>query len=74
MLWEREQLIEFIENTTSSSNLNYLISNELKKYERILQDSFMAGIPRFPQGDIVKWTTLKAVFFSSTVLTTIGMY
>ncbi|XP_018575924.1 TWiK family of potassium channels protein 7 [Anoplophora glabripennis] len=72
ILRERQQLIEFIGNTTGSPNSNYLISNELIKYERILQDSFMAGIPRFPQGDMVKWTTLKAVFFSSTVLTTIG--
>ncbi|XP_060531001.1 potassium channel subfamily K member 18 isoform X2 [Cylas formicarius] len=33
---------------------------------------FSAGIPLKLQPEMVKWTTLKAVFFCSTVLTTIG--
>ncbi|CAH1159361.1 unnamed protein product [Phaedon cochleariae] len=70
---KRQYLIDFITNGTDESKSDYLISNELVEYEKLLQESFKAGIPRFPdEGDLEKWTTLKAVFFSSTVLTTIG--
>ncbi|KAG5892799.1 hypothetical protein JTB14_032673 [Gonioctena quinquepunctata] len=72
MLYKRQYLIDFIINNTHTSNMDYLISKELLEYEKLLQDSFVAGIPRFPEDDLEKWTTLKAVFFSSTVLTTIG--
>ncbi|XP_023013009.1 TWiK family of potassium channels protein 7 isoform X1 [Leptinotarsa decemlineata] len=72
VLHKRQYLINFITNNTKTSNLDYLISNELLEYEKLLQDSFEAGILRFPEDDLEKWTTLKAVFFSSTVLTTIG--
>ncbi|XP_019877193.2 TWiK family of potassium channels protein 7 [Aethina tumida] len=46
----------------------------LQDYERILEDSILKGIPINSHEDDnnVKWTTVKAVFFSSTVLTTIG--
>lgn len=49
---------------------------KLLEYESLLREAFAAGLP--PRGDgggsppPVKWTVLKAVFFSSTVLTTIG--
>lgn len=32
------------------------------------------GDPEFPEPDTDKWTVNQAVFFSSTILTTIGQY
>lgn len=69
---KRENLIQQIVNNTDIQNLNYFISNELETYENILEDMCTKGKTLFPQKHLVKWTTLKAVFFSSTVLTTIG--
>ncbi|KAF7277738.1 hypothetical protein GWI33_009284 [Rhynchophorus ferrugineus] len=68
----RQYLIDTIVNNTNLVNLDYLISIELDKYESILQDSFQDGVPLRPDAEMAKWTTLKAVFFCSTVLTTIG--
>lgn len=54
------------------------ITEEFYEYDKILEDSFVAGIPagapRYPEEENIKWTHLKAVFFSSTVLTTIGKF
>lgn len=68
----RQYLIQTIVNNSDLVNLDYLISNELDKYETVLQASFNAGIPLRPSTAMAKWTTLKSVFFCSTVLTTIG--
>lgn len=59
-------------NNTDLKNLDIFISSELENYEKFLQGACKEGIPLFPNEQIAKWTTLKAVFFSSTVLTTIG--
>lgn len=51
------------------------IDEKLLEYESLLREAFSAGLPLIRQGSEipqVKWTILKAVFFSSTVLTTIG--
>ncbi|KAL3267242.1 hypothetical protein HHI36_011375, partial [Cryptolaemus montrouzieri] len=45
---------------------------ELQKYEELLRNAFEAGVSIHPDEQEVKWTILRAVFFSSTVLTTIG--
>ena len=74
LLSKRENFIQQIVNNSDIRNLDFFISSELENYEKILQDAFTAGIPLFPREQLVKWTTLKAVFFSSTVLTTIGKY
>lgn len=72
---KRENFIQQIVNNSSIKDLDYFISKELEDYEKILQDAFKAGIPLYPRDQLtVKWTTLKAVFFSSTVLTTIGKF
>ncbi|XP_066257311.1 potassium channel subfamily K member 6 [Euwallacea similis] len=70
----RHQLIETIVNNTDLRHLDCLITirTELDEYELALQSSFNDGIPLRPNPEMAKWTTLKAVFFSSTVLTTIG--
>lgn len=55
------------------------LTKEFYEYEKILEDSFEAGLPVVApeyniQEENLKWTLLKAVFFSSTVLTTIGEF
>ncbi|ERL89345.1 hypothetical protein D910_06716 [Dendroctonus ponderosae] len=65
----RQNLIRIIVN---NSDLRNLISIELDNYEKALEASFNDGIPLRPKVEMAKWTTLKAVFFCSTVLTTIG--
>ncbi|XP_044254587.1 TWiK family of potassium channels protein 9 [Tribolium madens] len=72
LLLKRENFIQQIVNNTDLKNLDYFISSELENYEKILQGACREGIPLFPKEQVAKWTTLKAVFFSSTVLTTIG--
>lgn len=74
---KRQDLIKTIVNNTNLRNLDMLISFELRKYESVLQESFHAGIPIVPSSNLqesIKWSTLKSVFFSSTVLTTIGEF
>ncbi|XP_050498163.1 TWiK family of potassium channels protein 7 [Diabrotica virgifera virgifera] len=67
---KRQYLLDLLIN--NNSYVADVISTELVEYEKILEDSFIAGIMRFSDDETEKWTTLKAVFFSSTVLTTIG--
>lgn len=53
------------------------VDEKLLEYESLLREAFAAGLPLVRQGSgvpQVKWTILKAVFFSSTVLTTIGKH
>lgn len=67
---KRQYLLELIVH--NDTNTAIIVTNELIEYDKILEDAFIAGISVYPSGEIEKWTTLKAVFFSSTVLTTIG--
>lgn len=72
----RVQLIDTIVNNTDLINLNHLIILELNDYERTLYEGYRVGFAenenfKNSEND-EKWTILKAVFFSSTVLTTIG--
>lgn len=76
----RRNLLATIINTSNYSIAN--IEPELHEYEKILREAVIAGFTldvretdvfpgRFHE-KLEKWTLLKAVFFSSTVLTTIG--
>ncbi|CAG9859771.1 unnamed protein product [Phyllotreta striolata] len=68
---KRQDLLELIGNNDTYTQLR--VTNVLIEYDKILEDAYFAGISAYPDaGEIEKWTTLKAVFFSSTVLTTIG--
>ncbi|CAH0560679.1 unnamed protein product [Brassicogethes aeneus] len=67
---KRQMLLQSFFNQTLDYNS---LDNLLYDYEQVLENSFLAGIPLHFQEELdVKWTILKAVFFSSTVLTTIG--
>lgn len=75
----RRYLVETIVNNSGITNLADLVYLELKGYERTLQDAFEGGLETTTDGErfrsleeLEKWTILQAVFFSSTVLTTIG--
>ncbi|XP_004529768.1 TWiK family of potassium channels protein 7 [Ceratitis capitata] len=72
----REKFITTILNNTDVLNLNELIAKELAKYEVAVQEAAEGGLlieadKDFPE-PYERWSILQAVFFSSTVLTTIG--
>jgi Polyphosphate kinase len=86
---ERELLIQTIVTHTLNNsklypdeqfaNLNLFISLKLGEYEEVVQEAVRGGVS-LPLGthnsteESTKWNFLKAVFFASTVLTTIGTY
>ncbi|XP_075973033.1 TWiK family of potassium channels protein 7 isoform X2 [Anticarsia gemmatalis] len=80
LLTERWNLIRFVSersnNGTDSDGVEKLLSDHLAVYERVLEEASSSGLTlevekNFPPTE-EKWSILQAVFFSSTVLTTIG--
>ncbi|XP_049529906.1 TWiK family of potassium channels protein 7 [Anopheles darlingi] len=72
----RHQFIYSIVNNTDVRNLERLFELELERYEQVVQDAAQGGIlidaeQHFPVA-VEKWSLLQAVFFASTVITTIG--
>ncbi|XP_017121473.1 TWiK family of potassium channels protein 7 [Drosophila elegans] len=72
----RERFMHTILNNTDVHNLDVLLSFELAKYEAAVQQAAEGGLlivadKDFPE-PYERWSILQAVFFSSTVLTTIG--
>lgn len=52
---------------------NYsLLQDEVRNYEKLLKNAFEVGVAIHPEDQTIKWTVNKAVFFSTTILTTIG--
>ncbi|XP_065363782.1 TWiK family of potassium channels protein 7 isoform X1 [Calliphora vicina] len=73
---QRERFIHVILNNTDVNNLDELFKFELAKYEAAVQEAAEGGLlieaeKDFPE-PYERWSILQAVFFSSTVLTTIG--
>ncbi|KAM8721492.1 hypothetical protein ACLKA7_007381 [Drosophila subpalustris] len=73
---QRERFMSTILNNTEVNNLNELLAFELAKYEAAVQQAAEGGLlivadKDFPE-PYERWSILQAVFFSSTVLTTIG--
>lgn len=73
---ERDTFLSNIVNNTDVRNLETLLSLELAKYESAVQSAAQSGlllnaIEDFPP-KTDKWSIVQAVFFSSTVITTIG--
>ncbi|XP_067641641.1 TWiK family of potassium channels protein 7 isoform X1 [Eurosta solidaginis] len=72
----REKFITTILNNTDFLNLDELIVAELSKYEVAVQEAAEGGLLIQADKDFPvpyeRWSILQAVFFSSTVLTTIG--
>ncbi|KAH8335862.1 hypothetical protein KR074_012235 [Drosophila pseudoananassae] len=73
---QRQRFMSTILNNTEVHNLNELLAFELAKYEAAVQEAAEGGLlivadKDFPE-PYERWSILQAVFFSSTVLTTIG--
>ncbi|XP_026747294.1 potassium channel subfamily K member 18-like isoform X4 [Trichoplusia ni] len=79
LVTERWNLIRFVSersNATDNDDVEKLLSDHLAVYERVLEEASSSGLAlevenNFPPLE-EKWSILQAVFFSSTVLTTIG--
>ncbi|KAJ2950621.1 hypothetical protein O0L34_g8875 [Tuta absoluta] len=76
---ERDILIQVVSdriNASTDLQLKRLFSEQLSVYEKVLEEASSSGLVmeierNFPPAE-EKWSILQAVFFSSTVLTTIG--
>jgi hypothetical protein len=60
-------------------NLTSFVSHKLGDYEEVVQEAVRGGVslPLDPHNPVplpARWNFLQAVFFASTVLTTIGTY
>ncbi|XP_031763464.1 TWiK family of potassium channels protein 7 isoform X2 [Galleria mellonella] len=79
LLTERWNLIKFVSeyhNNGTEGGMEKLLSDQLAIYEKVLEEASSSGLAlevenNFPAAE-EKWSILQAVFFSSTVLTTIG--
>jgi hypothetical protein len=85
---EREVLIQTIVNHTvinsnhynddQFGNLTSFVSRKLGDYEQVVQEAVRGGVslPLDPKASelLTRWSLLQAVFFASTVITTIGTY
>ncbi|XP_067206623.1 TWiK family of potassium channels protein 7 isoform X2 [Linepithema humile] len=85
---QRYRFVESVANNTDVSNFQTLISMNLRVYEEMVQEAAEAGLLVSFVTDIIdyadrvdsdlppvvteRWSVLQAVFFASTVLTTIG--
>lgn len=89
VLKERRVLIQTIVNHTiinskhyhdeQFGNLTSFLSRKLGDYEEVVQQAVRGGVslpldPHIPPALQGRWNFLQAVFFASTVLTTIGTY
>jgi hypothetical protein len=89
VLKERRVLIHTIVNhtitiseyshTADFHNLTSFVSHKLGEYEEVVQEAVRGGVslplnPQNPAPVPARWNFLQAVFFASTVLTTIGKY
>lgn len=75
---QRHHFVYAIINNTDLRNLDRLVSLELAKYEVAAQHAVQGGLLLSSDSNFPviteKWSILQAVFFSSTVLTTIGKF
>lgn len=57
-------------------NLTSFVSRKLGDYEEVVQEAVRGGVtlPVDPHTLRARWNFLQAVFFATTVLTTIGTY
>ena len=86
VLKERLVLIQTIVNHTiinskhyhdgQEGNLTSFVDRKLGDYEEVVQEAVRGGVslPIKPHTPRARWNFLQAVFFATTVLTTIGTY
>lgn len=84
----RYSFVDSVSNNSDVSNLRRLVSVKLREYEQVVQEAAQSGLlitfvsdtidqenrntTDLPPIVIERWSILQAVFFASTVLTTIG--
>lgn len=74
---ERQNFLDTIANNSHSvANLGTLLSVQLAEYEKAVQDAAQSGLlldaqNQFPPAT-EKWSIVQAIFFCSTVITSIG--
>lgn len=79
---ERQHFLNLLANNTARKNQpmadqHKLFSLQLAEYEKAVQDAAQSGLlldahMEFPPAAIEKWSIVQAIFFCSTVITTIG--
>ncbi|KAF7402953.1 hypothetical protein HZH66_005220 [Vespula vulgaris] len=85
---QRYRFLDTISNNTDVTNLRTLVNVKLREYEEAIQETAEAGmlvsfvteaieqddrgLAELPAISTDRWSILQAVFFASTVLTTIG--
>ena len=75
VLIERDQFVRFIFNDSWNSVLHRdNIDRKLLQYEQTVARAANEGINLVTKTEEYKWTYIQAVFFASTILTTIGKY
>ncbi|XP_031342087.1 TWiK family of potassium channels protein 7-like, partial [Photinus pyralis] len=76
LVHRRRHFVErIINNTLVLENPLEYVFYELSEYEKLLEDAFAEGFQSSHEQEITeleKWSFVKSVFFSSTILTTIG--
>nr|XP_050848143.1 TWiK family of potassium channels protein 7-like isoform X2 [Vespula vulgaris] len=86
---QRYRFLDTISNNTDVTNLRTLVNVKLREYEEAIQETAEAGmlvsfvteaieqddrgLAELPAISTDRWSILQAVFFASTVLTTIGI-
>lgn len=73
---ERQIFLNTIANNTKKTNVQKLLSLQLAEYEKAVQSAAQSGLLLDAQLDFPptteKWSIVQAIFFCSTVITTIG--
>ena len=73
VITERETFMRFIFNGSWNSVVHREnIDIKLLDYEQTVAEASIEGIDMETKGVIYKWSYIQAVFFTSTILTTIG--
>ncbi|XP_076278082.1 TWiK family of potassium channels protein 7 isoform X1 [Lasioglossum baleicum] len=81
---QRHLFVDSISNNTDVLNMHTLVSVKLRAYEEVVQEAVQGGLKvgfvadtsdenDLPPIVTERWSVLQAVFFASTVLTTIGI-
>lgn len=79
---QRARFVQWIKNNSAmqqfdNSEIQEMeLESALNKYENVLQNAVKRGLTNYRDSmeQLERWTILKSVFFSSTVITTIGKY
>lgn len=73
---ERQLFLDTVTNNTKKANLHKVLSLQLAEYEKAVQAAAQSGLLldaqlEFPPAT-EKWSIVQAIFFCSTVITSIG--